>query len=231
MSSTLRTPNRSTRRKLRTRDQLIRAAHQLMSTKGVDETTINEITELADLGFGTFYNYFSSKDGLAAQVLDCVIDDLGKRNDLATSTIKPKDPDAVQAISIRLTMREMMTNPMWRWWFNRPDLLVSRMHHQFYKYGVRDLKISIESSRYDISIDDVDAVWSQQMWMLVGGIKEMLDDLNSTMTETRLIETIMRAMGVPSARARELSKQKLPVLPKANIDFAFNADPELREVG
>ena len=119
MSSALKTPNRSTRRKLRTRDQLIRAAHQIMSEKGIDEATINEITELADLGFGTFYNYFSSKDDLAVQVLDCVIDDLGKRNDLATSKIKLKDPDAVQAISIRLTMREMLTNPMWRWWFNR----------------------------------------------------------------------------------------------------------------
>ena len=69
------------------------------------------------------------------------------------------------------------------------------------------------------------------MWMLVGGIKEMLDDLNSTMNETRLIEAIMRAMGVPSARARELSKQKLPILPKANIDFTFNADIELQNVG
>jgi hypothetical protein len=69
------------------------------------------------------------------------------------------------------------------------------------------------------------------MWMLVGGIKEMLDGPNSTMNETRLIETIMRAMGVPSTRARELSKQKLPVLPKANIDFTFNADIELRNTG
>ena len=101
MPSALKTPDRSTRRKLRTRDQLIRAAHHIMSEKGIDEATINEITELADLGFGTFYNYFSSKDDLAVQVLDCVIDDLGKRNDLATSKIKLRDPDAVQAISIR----------------------------------------------------------------------------------------------------------------------------------
>ena len=127
MSSALIKLNRSARRKLKTRDQLIRAAYQVMSEKGVDETTINEITELADVGFGTFYNYFTSKDDLAAQVLDCVIDDLGNRNDQATSSMKGREPDTVQAISIRLTMHEMMTNPMWRWWFNRSDLLVDRM--------------------------------------------------------------------------------------------------------
>ncbi len=59
----------------------------------------------ADVGFGTFYNYFDSKDDIAARVLDCVIDDLGKRNDEATSNIKDGNPAAVQAISIRLTGR------------------------------------------------------------------------------------------------------------------------------
>ena len=60
-------------------------AYELMGQAGVDGTSIAEITDHADLGFGTFYNYFKSKDYIAINVLDAVIDDLGRRNDLRPS--------------------------------------------------------------------------------------------------------------------------------------------------
>lgn len=212
---------RAARKRAETRSRLIRAAHGLMSKNGVDVTTIAEITGRADVGFGTFYNYFASKDDLAAQVLDCVIDDLGRRNDAVTVPLKDRNPAAVQAISIRLVAREMMTNPMWKWWFRRPDLLVARMRLGFYRYGVRDLRRGIEAGRYDMAPGDVDMAWSLQMWLLVGGLRDMTDSPQSPFSETILIETIMRAMGLAPGRARELSRLELPDFPPPDIDFSF----------
>ena len=192
-----------------------------MSARGVDRTPIAEITDAADVGFGTFYNYFESKDDLAAQVLDCVIDDLGRRNDAATAPLKGRNPAAVQAISIRLTLREMLTNPMWKWWCRRPDLLAARLRHGFRRFGIRDLKLAVAAKRYAISRRDVEAVWSLQMWMLAGGVREILEGEVAAMTEARLVAAIMRAMGLDPRRAKELSGIALPSMPPPEIDFEF----------
>lgn len=219
MNVTVDSLTRVERKKLRTRAQLLEAAYTLMSAKGVDATAIGEITDLADIGFGTFYNYYKTKDELAVQVLDCVIQDLGRRNDQATAALKANNPAAVQAVSVRITMREMIGNPIWRWWVQRPDMLVERLRVDFHKFGVRDLQIAVEAGRYDIDARDIETVWSQQMWMLAGGVKDMLDKTVPDLTEHSLIQTIMRAMGLSPARARELAELPLPEVGPPQIDF------------
>jgi AcrR family transcriptional regulator len=44
------------------RTDLLAAAERLLAEKGLDRTTINDITSEAGVGFGTFYNYFASKE-------------------------------------------------------------------------------------------------------------------------------------------------------------------------
>jgi AcrR family transcriptional regulator len=60
---TLRMPRgRRERRTAETRERLFRAALDLFAKKGFLETTVEDITEAADVGKGTFFNYFPSKD-------------------------------------------------------------------------------------------------------------------------------------------------------------------------
>ena len=44
------------------RERLFRSALSLFAKKGFAETTVEDITEAADVGKGTFFNYFPSKD-------------------------------------------------------------------------------------------------------------------------------------------------------------------------
>lgn len=53
---------RRERRTAETRERLFRAALDLFAEKGFAETTVEDITEAADVGKGTFFNYFPSKD-------------------------------------------------------------------------------------------------------------------------------------------------------------------------
>src|SRR5579859_3717396 len=55
-------PGRRERRSAETRERLFRAALDLFARKGFTETTVEDITEAADVGKGTFFNYFPSKD-------------------------------------------------------------------------------------------------------------------------------------------------------------------------
>jgi AcrR family transcriptional regulator len=54
--------NRRERRSLELRERLIRAALDLFAKQGFAETTVEDITNAADVGKGTFFNYFPSKD-------------------------------------------------------------------------------------------------------------------------------------------------------------------------
>lgn len=53
---------RRERRTVETRERLFRVALDLFARKGFTETTVEDITEAADVGKGTFFNYFPSKD-------------------------------------------------------------------------------------------------------------------------------------------------------------------------
>jgi AcrR family transcriptional regulator len=55
-------PDRRSRRSAELRDRLFRSALALFAKKGFAETTVEDITNAADVGKGTFFNYFPSKD-------------------------------------------------------------------------------------------------------------------------------------------------------------------------
>jgi len=59
-------PGRRERRRMETREKILRAALGLFATRGFQDTTIEAITEAADVGKGTFFNYFPSKEHVLA---------------------------------------------------------------------------------------------------------------------------------------------------------------------
>lgn len=60
--------DRRGRRRAETRDRIIRAALCLFSERGVATTTVEDITNEADVGKGTFFNYFPSKEHILAHL-------------------------------------------------------------------------------------------------------------------------------------------------------------------
>ena len=57
-------PGRRERHSTETREKIFRAALELFATRGFLATTVEDITEAADIGKGAFYNYFPSKEHL-----------------------------------------------------------------------------------------------------------------------------------------------------------------------
>lgn len=71
------TPSRRERKKQETRQRLLECAWQLFQQRGYDNTTVEEITERADVAKGTFFNYFATKDALLDEIALWRIDMLG----------------------------------------------------------------------------------------------------------------------------------------------------------
>src|SRR5919197_3610931 len=88
--------NRGARRRARTRARLIEAARILFARQGVDATRINEITEEADVGFGSFYNHFASKDEIVEAVLEETVQAQGAAVDALTGDLD----DAAEVVAV-----------------------------------------------------------------------------------------------------------------------------------
>jgi AcrR family transcriptional regulator len=65
---------RRNRRAAETRLRLFRCALQLVAERGLPRVTVEDITEAADVGKGTFFNYFESKNHLLATIVDLGLD-------------------------------------------------------------------------------------------------------------------------------------------------------------
>ena len=65
-------PGRRERRRAETQQRILTAALHLFATNGYLETTVEQITEAADIGKGTFFNYFATKDALLMAIFEKV---------------------------------------------------------------------------------------------------------------------------------------------------------------
>lgn len=209
------------KRRRTTRARLLEAAYAVIAESGVANAKIKDITDKADVGFGTFYNYFDDKDALASQVLDCVINDYGRRNVIATQGLLRKEPALVMPVSIRLVMREAAQTPMWQWWALRPDLLVDRMRDGFGPFAKRDIHDAIQRGIFHLRPEEVDSAWALATWMMVGGIHDIVVGDRPLESDMFVVEAIMRIMGVDLEQAKRVSSSKLPAYTKTEIDWTF----------
>jgi AcrR family transcriptional regulator len=99
--------SRLDRRKARTRQALINAAVRLIDEGRGERASIAEITEEADIGFGSFYNHFDSKEQLFGTASGELLEQWGQVVDQACVDIS--DPAEVFAVSLRIRLRHQFT--------------------------------------------------------------------------------------------------------------------------
>lgn len=221
LTTITRPEGRLAKRRRATRARLLEAAYDVMSRVGVDAAKIKDITDAADVGFGTFYNYFESKDDLAKQVLDCVIDDLGRRNLAATRALRGESEALVIPLSTRLVMREALATPMWEWWALRPEMLVDRMRDGFGRFGRDDIRAAVAAGIVRLDETDIESAWALTTWMMVGGIHDVVVGDRPPDSAVFVVDAIMRMMGLPLEDARRISAAVLPPYPPPDVDWNF----------
>lgn len=93
---------RAQKRKAQTRKSLIGAAQQLMA-QGRTSVSVLDITTMADVGNGSFYNHFATKEELFESAVMAVVEDHGELLDAFTEGMN--DPAQMFTQSFRLTGR------------------------------------------------------------------------------------------------------------------------------
>src|SRR5437867_12533088 len=82
-----------------------------MARKGIGSTSIQEITDTADVGFGSFYNHFDSKEAIAEAVMEEAIESFGAAADRLADVIE--DPAEVLAASVRPAVLTPAADEAW----------------------------------------------------------------------------------------------------------------------
>jgi len=101
--------DRRQRRSADIRERLFRAALELFAQKGFAETTVEDITEAADVGKGTFFNYFPSKDHILLAFGEMQLCKLEAAIEMARRAGEPM-PDFLRSLGLRMT-QEPTRNP------------------------------------------------------------------------------------------------------------------------
>lgn len=95
-------PGRRQRRSAEFRERIFRAALNLFAEKGFAATTVEDITNAADIGKGTFFNYFPSKDHILIAFSEM---QLAKLRGAVAKMRQSGQPvaDFMRALSVRMT--------------------------------------------------------------------------------------------------------------------------------
>ena len=84
-------PTRRERRRLEVFQRLLDAAESLFVARGYDETTVAQICDVADVAYGTFFNYFPAKSDLLRAMGARAVAEI--REQLDALTMRPVDID------------------------------------------------------------------------------------------------------------------------------------------
>ncbi|MGO8874926.1 MAG: TetR/AcrR family transcriptional regulator [Acidimicrobiales bacterium] len=200
--------NRLDRRKARTRQALLDAAVQLIAEGRGDRASIQEITETADIGFGSFYNHFDSKEQLFETASEEVLERWGQMIDRARAGIA--DPAEVFAVSLRMSGRLGWTHPEIARFLTGAGLDIVSAPGGLAPRALRDIRAGQASGRF--TVPDAEIALSAVAGGLLGLLRKserQPDGLDETSVD-QLAEATLRLLGVRPNEAKRLSKLPLP---------------------
>jgi len=204
------TVNRLERRKAETRRKMVDAARAMLADGRSQSASIQEITDAADVGFGSFYNHFDSKAELFEVAVLDVLDEIGEALDGIGEL--DEDPRVRFARSIRMAVRFAQA---------RPELARIVVRHGL-DYLDSDRGVAFRARR-DLDAGIAAGVFKirNPVLALASAAGALLATLQLSLTHPELVddrscddlaENLLLMFGVPAERARALATCDLPDL-------------------
>ncbi|MFB6726010.1 TetR/AcrR family transcriptional regulator [Kribbella sp. NPDC056345] len=202
-------PNRLERRKLRTRTALVRAAQTFLADGNLN-VPILEITKAADVGMGSFYNHFQTKEELFEAAVDdaleahgAVLDALGDPSD---------DPAEAFARSFRLTGRLHRKAPQLSRVLLRGGTELITSSRGLAPRAIRDLQAAIDAGRFASHDPELAVVIAGGALLALGQLLLDRPERDDAAATDQIAEDLLRMFGLPPDEARALTRSPLPSL-------------------
>ena len=204
--------SRVDRKRRAARERIIQASENLMRTRPVEDVTIGDITDAADVGHGTFYLHFKSKYDVLipitrrmAEVWDQAIQD---------TFADSQDPAEVVGLSTRYMGRAVNADPLWRWMLKHSGMPMDDIRNAIGRFAARDFGRGLLSGRFQVA--DLRAANSFVIGGFVSSLLASFEARDPGQAIDYMAELLLRSMGLEADEASRIAHQPLPPLSTPN---------------
>lgn len=199
-------PGRRARKRTENREKLLAAARVLFADQGVEATTIQQITDRADLGFGTFYNHFDDKEQLIDEVLTHMVATQGAEINAITEKIE--DPAEVIAVTHRYFIRLATHDPGWAWLLLHLEMSHDVALRSLAPFARNNLARGVESGRLELVDQEIALVSNGGALLAV--MRTVLDGNAPADADILHAEGLLRMLGLAAEDAHEVANREFP---------------------
>lgn len=204
-------PSRIDRRKERTRNALLQAATTFLAD-GQPNVSIQQITDAADVGFGSFYNHFDSKEELFEAAVARVLETYGTMLDDLVAAYD--DPAEVFAVSFRMTGRLQRQLPEMVRVILNEGMRILVHDRGLAPRALHDIEAGVAAGRFDI--DNLQLALMTAGGALLGLLQllENEPDADAGALSDQMTVRLLRAFGMDKQDAADLCSRPLPPQPE-----------------
>ncbi|WP_123027484.1 TetR/AcrR family transcriptional regulator [Mycolicibacterium stellerae] len=201
------TPNRLERRKQRTREALLQAAQAFIAA-GKLNAPILEITQAADVGMGSFYNHFASKDELFAAAVTDVLDSQGEFLDRLTESLS--DPAERFACRFRLCGRLFRRRPQESRIMLSIGLSLLSSDLGLAPRAKRDIIAASSAGRFKVHDPEIALAVAGGALLGLGQLLLEQPDRDDAQATDDVTRDVLRLFGMTAKQAQHLTSRPLP---------------------
>ena len=188
--------------KTSSREKLLEVAVIHLQKEGLNNFTATALTKTANLGYGTFYKYFSSTEDLLEAAIKKNVADLSH----LLSVSNKNEPDRLLAFleAVYKTILQICNNASMRWLLEKPNYFVEIYFELTRKHARADVKAAVEAGQLNQDfLIDFDTTFKLYLWQICGGISLVDEGHNYNDIALKLIKLII-PNSVDENRASEI---------------------------
>ena len=201
--------SRVQRRKQRTRAALIGAAQRFIAD-GKLNVAVLDITQAADVGMGSFYNYFDSKEELFAAAVAEALDAHGALLDVLTADID--DPAEAFGCRFRLTGRLFRRRPQESKILLANGVALLTSDRGLAPRALRDIEAAAEAGRFTVGDPKLALAMAGGAIMGLGALLAVDPDRDDAQAADSVTADVLRLFGMSAEDAADICTRPLPDL-------------------
>lgn len=175
-----------------------------MRERGGEGVTIQDITDAADVGHGTFYLHFKTKAEALGPVIERLAERVHAQVDRAAGGAK--DPALRMALGLRILFRAISEDPLWSW-YARSRTPFRQLIADLGAPPLEDVRRGLETGRFVVA--DVQTTWSFVDGALVGVITALSEGACADDVAETTAELVLRVLGIAAEEAAQIAREPL----------------------
>lgn len=183
----------------RTRAALLDATVRIVADKGVEALKISDITTLADLANGTFYNHFTDKDEILREAAHGIAVEVSRQLDAEMEGIEDAPTRVVKATAAFIDIS--LSEPDWAAIMLASADRLPEWRDDAVKYLRSDLQRGVDQKKFDVNVNAF--LIRQIIALITVAIMVQLDGGVDRKITRQACESILRLLGMSPAKSHK----------------------------